>query len=441
VYDYTKQQHRMPSGLLLIMNKILISILFFLSTSLLFSNSIDLDSLLSKAKTDSQRAYAYKRVAKSYSTKEIEKVISNYTTALNYAKKTNNNLLLGDIKLGLGIAYVDANKLTNAKKMLNSAYYNYFTKSDDYGIANVYMNLGSIEYLKGNLISAHKYWEESLNLYKLLKNEPKIAGAYSNIAIIYSELNNNKKALENLFLASKILEKNNKKLLLTNMYNNIGGVYQCLKDYPNSIKYFNKSIYLKEILGDELGIAVSYTNLAIVYTENNDFKKGLEYSLKSIKIKKKYNYLKGLPVTYKTICDIYINIEQYDNALNYALEGLRISEDNSILKDEVSFNEYIYKIYDKKGEVDRANDYKKTFILLNDSLLKHRNYEKEKVIANEKRDTYILTDTVTNIVPDNTTQVKSSVAHYIIISSIIVALFIIGIIIIIVINRRKNKLT
>ena len=419
------------------MNKILIYILIFLSSNQLFSKKIDLDSLLSKAKTDSQLADAYMKIGNSYSMKEITKAIDNYTIAINYAKKTGDNILLGDVKLGLGSVYADANKLEKAEKILNSAYYNYFNKSDEGGIANVYTSLGRIKYLRGDLISAHEYWEESLNLYKLLNNDIKIAGAYSNIGIIYSELGNNKQSLENFLLAAKVLEKNNQKVYLTNMYNNIGIAYQRLEDYDSAEKYFNKSIYLKNVMGDELGTAVTYTNLAIVCLERNNNNKALEYSLKSLKIKKKYNYLKGLPVTYKNICDIYISIEQYDNALNYALEGLRISEDNDILKDEVSFNEYIYEIYDKKGEVDRANDYKNIFTTLNDSLTKLRNFEKEKVIAHENNK--LLPDTIKQKLPKKTPKIKTSTSHYIIISSIIGVLFVVGIIIIILINRKRNN--
>jgi len=420
------------------MNKLFATILIILSVNILFSNSINLDSLLANAKTDSQLANAYMKVADSYAKKEIEKAITNYTTALNYAKKTNNNLLLGDIKIGLGITYSDANRLADAEKILNSAYYNYFNKSDDSGIANVYTSLGRIKYLKGDLISAHEYWEESLNLYKLLRNDIKIAGAYSNIGIIYSELGNNKQSLENFLLAAKVLEKNNEKLYLTNMYNNIGIAYQHLEDYKSAKKYFNKSIYLKNIMGDELGIAVTYTNIAIIYVEKKNYKKALDYSLKSLNIKKKYNFLKGFPVTYKNICEIYINLEEYDNALNYALEGLRISENNEILKDEASFNEYIYKIYDKKGEKGRAEDYKKTFTILNDSLLKFRNSEKEIAIANSKDNMDILSDTSDIEEGKDNSKISPSTNHYTIVISIIGVLFIIGFILIILIMRKKK---
>lgn len=420
------------------MNKLIIYILVFLTSNFLFSQKIDLDSLLAKAKTDSQLAYAYQEIANSHLSIDVNKSIENYIKALEYVNKTNNEKFIGRIKIQLGSAYINSNKLILAEKQLNSAYYNFFNISDDDGIAQVYTGLGRIKYLKGDLVSAHKYWEESLKLYKILNYRIKLAGAYSNIAIIYSELGDDKKALKNFKLAAKILEKEKQKTLLTNMYGNIGIVYQRMKDYKNAEMYFNKSIYLKKLLGDEIGIAIVYGNLAIIYSDKKEFKKALEYNLKSLEIKQRHNYLKGISITFLNICNNYISLKKFDNALNYALDGLRISEENNVLNDEAKFNDLLFTIYKNKGEQERANYYKNIYNNLKDSIEEIRNKEKALEINSDDK-AISVEDSLSKNDSKNETKEVNSINHFTIITSIIAVFFILGIILVILINRKKIK--
>lgn len=410
------------------MNKLLSKILLIglLSNSLVGQN-INLDSLVSKSQNDSNKAVAIVKYAETLKGSDLVKEVATYKKALEFANKTNNNSLIGNVKVLLSSAYIKINKLDSAEKIINSAYLNFFEISSDVGIAKAYATLGKINYIRHYPIKAYQYWEEALKLYLLIGDELKIAGMFNNIGVVYSSIGDNKKALYNFIEASKIFEKLDLKKNLTDLYGNIGITYNKLKDYNNAEKYINKSIYLKNLLKDELGIAISETNLANLYIDKKEYEKALELTLKAVNTKNKYNYLVGIIPNYISICNIYIAQEKYESALDYALKGLNIAKENKILENEVDFLDLIVTIHKKTGKIDKAKIFEKDLLILTDSLNKIEDKEKQKNILNNSDNLKVQSDSLKKPINENKLAEKPIFTNNLIIIAIILGVILLAI--------------
>jgi len=69
-----------------------------------------------------------------------------------------------------------------------------------------------------------------------VKKSPQLAVGYIDLAIVYSEMNEHKKAIKALHNAENLAKDNSEKFIV---YNNLGVIYRELNDNNNAAKYFN----------------------------------------------------------------------------------------------------------------------------------------------------------------------------------------------------------
>lgn len=156
--------------------------------------------------------------------------------------------------------------------------------------------------------------------------------AYNNIGGVYYILEDYPKALEYYFKDLAICE-NLYGLDHTNTatsYNNIGLAYYKLADYQKAEQYFFKALGIFEnVYGiDSPSASTTYNNIGLVYMSKSDVRKALEYFSKSMEISENVLGLNH-PTTAMAYCNIggaYNELADYDKALEYYLKGLKINE-------------------------------------------------------------------------------------------------------------------
>ncbi|MBP6022323.1 tetratricopeptide repeat-containing sensor histidine kinase [Ferruginibacter sp.] len=115
-------------------------------------------------------------------------------------------------------------------------------------------------------------------------DEARIIHSYTTSALIASDQNDTKKAIEYELKAIALLEKNNKnQAMLARRYISVGMGSATLKeDSSTTIGYFNKAEELSKLISDKFNLRDVYLQLASFYKKHNDFAKAYDLYSKHI---------------------------------------------------------------------------------------------------------------------------------------------------------------
>ena len=161
------------------------------------------------------------------------------------------------------------------------------TEIEDSRKLNVYRQYGLALQLNSRYEDAHKAYRMALELVE--KNSIEVAHVYGNIAFVYDNQKEYKKALEyyqkDLNITLQNLGENHPETATT--YNNIGLVYHYQKKYTKALEYYEKSLDIKlQTIGENHpDTSTTYGNIGLAYHSQKKHKEALKYYQKSLEIK------------------------------------------------------------------------------------------------------------------------------------------------------------
>lgn len=109
-------------------------------------------------------------------------------------------------------------------------------------------------------------------MYEKLNVENQVINILIIIALQYQKDNLPEKALESLKQAEIKAEVSANPMYLPLIAYNYGKIYQGLKDYTNSIKYYEKSLQTSNLYPDQAQKIYAVRNLIEIYIESKDWK-------------------------------------------------------------------------------------------------------------------------------------------------------------------------
>ena len=181
-------------------------------------------------------------------------------------------------------------------------------------------------YSSGDLLKAQKALIQFLESKEPLTND-QLAAGYNNLGVVNLTLGNYEKALKyNLKAESYILIKHPNLLLLADIYNNRGRIYNIKKSFDVSVDYLEKSIRIytslvtldKSILNS---LCVANLNLSVALIATKQYLKALQYLEDNNRLYSKYN-LSGVSLTYLNIAKTYVRIGDKDKAEEYYIKSI-----------------------------------------------------------------------------------------------------------------------
>jgi len=178
----------------------------------------------------------------------------------------------------------------------------------------VYNWIGDTFNSVGNEKDALMYDFRSLKLARELNNTSFESDDINNIALIYQNEGNYKKALH-YFKKSLALRRTKKGNAL--VYGNIGNVYFGMKNYPEAIKYQTKALNLNESIGYYYGAAQDYLNLGYSYIYVKNYPTAKRYIFKGISMEKKIGNKNWIGFGYQYLGRFYRNKGDNKKALLY----------------------------------------------------------------------------------------------------------------------------
>lgn len=255
----------------------------------------------------------------------------------------------GKTKIQLGLQLTELFQGTDPKSMLNYALeteqlakagkHTLLSAKSNHAIGVAYILLGDYKKALAHFFEAKDLFEIVLQHRKKQADLNEYARTIGTIGVVFSEQNNNSKALEFYLKAIQIYRKIGNIENTGRLYNNIGIVYQAQEKNELALLYFLKCLAIQEQTKDET-IGITLTNIGKIYFKSNQFKLANQYYNKALTQFKKYQNNRGLGELYNNLGNYYLKINIPEKAKSYYLSAIQTfqqTEDKFGLSDTYFF--------------------------------------------------------------------------------------------------------
>lgn len=251
-------------------------------------------------------------------------------------------------------------------------------------LAYVFGNEGIITSIRGDRTAALEYFFKSMEMFKVLKNEPQVGLTLLRIGHTFELAGSYDKALDYLLQSLEINQH------LDNLSNtgwsllNIGVVYSRLNNTPLMMQYYEKALAIAEQAENLRLTLAALDNIGGRYSIEHDFISANKYLRRAYALSKKAGHNSRTVFITGNLAENFLYAGQYDSAERYGLEnlGMAIGEKNSFEKRQAYM--VLSEIYAAKKEYAKGYTMLLNYANLSDSVF---NEEKSRQIE-ELREKY-----------------------------------------------------
>ncbi|HVG41938.1 MAG TPA: ATP-binding protein [Chitinophagaceae bacterium] len=247
------------------------------------------------------------------------------------------------------------------------------------GEAQALTIIGNTYSFTSNYPKAYETYLQALKIYEERNDLLGIGATYNNIALIYDDQENIRRALDNYLITTSIfdkLKKQDKKsyneFKIDNFYvivlNNIGNDYEKINKLDSALMYQNKAYDLAVAIDDKNNMGTVLSTLANIHTKMKKYELALNEYVTSINYSKQF-------VDYQTIADSYFGIaivyqkeNKIDSALFHAQNSYIYATESSYLNGQQKATMLLSNIYNSINKIDSAFKYYKIGESLKDSI-------------------------------------------------------------------------
>ncbi len=180
----------------------------------------------------------------------------------------------------------------------------------------------------GNNDSIIALTAQAAALFETMNAPAEVAKCYNRQGVAQLYLNQYSAALRALFHAKELAENNHVESILGYINNNIGLVYESLKDWNRALHFAEQGLQEKISWKDTIGIARSHANIANLYYYLNDYDQALTHFHEAFK----YNRIVNDPYFQAAIDsdmgNLLADMGQLDSAIFYQLRALQFHDKN-----------------------------------------------------------------------------------------------------------------
>ena len=266
-----------------------------------------------------QDAIKFKKIAKENFDKQ------NYNQAMNNINKSIEILVLHD-----------NNKLEGECFLL---------------AANIYS-------IKGEANYALKYYLKSEERYKKINSSDTLSLIYSQIALIYFNINAFEKATEYFIKSYSINNGFNNSQKTIEILNYTGNSFYNLRNYTQAEVYYIKMKETAVALKDTNNIIKSLEKIISINKKQKKYQEAIDNNIKIYDLYISQNNIAGRALTLNNIGYNYVNLQKYDQAISYFQESIFYQEKTYISKDVTArTNTNIGVCYQNLGNYKEAIEY------------------------------------------------------------------------------------
>lgn len=265
--------------------------------------------------------------------------------------------------------------------------------NDIKSLADCYRIKGNTYGVTGNYTLGLRYYHSSIDIYKSIHDIKGLAKVYNNLGLLYISQENYPKALkyskESIRINDSIggFESNYSK---AKSHTTLGTILFSMNDFNGALDNYFIATKLLDSLKDPEGFSILLNTIASVYSRLDNFDKAFEYNRKSYSLNMQSHSTAGLNFNYSNLGDWNLRLAKKttdkvlkDSYLRYSLENtnkaLSIGIDAGYTFSNMANYNILFEVYKEMGDWKNATKYLQIYVGLKDSLF---SLAKSKEIAN-----------------------------------------------------------
>ncbi len=324
-------------------------------------------SLIKSGKNStSSRENLSKVIFEYYSLGDFKKLKEASKVLLEKSKSANDTVSLARSYRYLGGYYKYSDVLDSSFIYYYKAEKIYVKIRDDISLANILLNKGIVQSKAGDYLGAELSLTRAYNIYKNSNESEKLYDTLNQLGLVYNELKEFDKAI---FFHSKALEVVEKYDLKSDQqrgvcYNNLGYLYLKQKKYPEAIANFELGLNDKNVIEDDPDLyALLVDNLAYSRLQTSNYQNIPNLFYKALNIRKTTD-------NKSAVVNSYIHLSEYFQKINNSKESIKNAE-IAILKAKYSKIPNIVVLALKQAsvvDIKKSSFYSEEYIRISDSL-------------------------------------------------------------------------
>ncbi|HEX8736010.1 MAG TPA: CHAT domain-containing tetratricopeptide repeat protein [Pyrinomonadaceae bacterium] len=218
-------------------------------------------------------------------------------------------------------------------------------------------NIGTIYSNLGEKQKALDYYNQALVIEQALGARDKEAAVLSNIGVVLSDLGENQKALD-FYRRTLAIQRETGNTSGENItLNNIGIIYDDLGEKLKALEYYLQSLASTREASDRRSEAITLNNIGVVYKDLGESQKALDYYNQALRLRLEIGDQRGQAQTLNNIGRIYNDLGEPEKALEYYNQSLSLRRKVGDRRGEAITLSNIGVIYNNLGENQKALDY------------------------------------------------------------------------------------
>lgn len=186
-------------------------------------------------------------------------------------------------------------------------------------VSNYQRELGEAQYSIYNYEDAGYYFSQSKEIAERIHDKRLQGLIKTDLGVLSFARKENKKAIQLLRDAIRILQEYNDEDGLGFAHKNLGNIYKEQKTYNEALRYYNKALVYFESSANRVEIASVYHLVGTVFEKQGKYDNALNYLNRSVEIRSQFGFTGSIYPTYREISEVYKKTGNIKLA-NYYLE-------------------------------------------------------------------------------------------------------------------------
>jgi AraC-like DNA-binding protein len=235
-----------------------------------------------------------------------------------------------------------------------------------------YRKIGGVKQYASQYDSAVFYHQKAADLAKIAEDEYQQALARLNMANIFTYTEEYDKAIEVFSASLSALVEQNDTNALALTYNNLGTAFMSVDKLDSAEFYLQKSIALKIYLGKRVSLGISLSNIGDVYLLLDEYQRAEDNFKNALAIFEQEESIYNISYACIRLSELYIELGKNELSELYLHRALELSEEVGSIKLKADAYKMLSELFENTGQFDKALDYQKKFMILNDSIAENK---------------------------------------------------------------------
>lgn len=261
-----------------------------------------------------------------------------------------------------------------ALKILHEAM-DYAKKLRDEGLrARVCKNYGNVYRDLGNLSEALSYYERSIFIYEKLGREKELASVLLLIANLHLDLFEYDNALDYAKRCLSIAQKHPGFEQMPELHLSLGNIYFKKEKFDESGHEFQAAI--EQSGEDSIIHNLAKIGFGKVRYKKKNYNEALNFLNSSLHKGESLKHIESLITAHFYLGRVYLDLGNLHDAKNHFLASYEIALEHSRQHDVMSIHEYLSKLYEQLGEIQKAYENLKSYEKLKEKIFQENTINK-----------------------------------------------------------------